>query len=84
MPYELDRIFEALENCTIFISIGSSGLVEPAASFAIWAGSNIEPRRVRRYYVGAERPANSAFFDECFIGKAGELLPRMFKDLMVS
>lgn len=78
MPYELDGIFGALENCNVFVTIGSSGLVEPAASFAVWAGRSVKPQRVRRYYVGAERPANSVYFDECFIGKAGELLPELF------
>lgn len=84
MPYELDAIFEALENCTVFVTIGSSGVVEPAASFAVWAGRKVKPRRVRRYYIGAERPANSLYFDECFIGKAGEVLPGLFGGLVAS
>lgn len=32
-PYELDKIFLALDQCTIFMAIGTSGVVEPAASF---------------------------------------------------
>lgn len=78
VPYELDDIFEALENCTVFVTIGSSGMVEPAASFAVWAGRKARPRKVRRYYVGAEIPANSGYFDQCFIGRAGGLLPTLF------
>jgi NAD-dependent protein deacetylase/lipoamidase len=33
MPFDLDRIFRALDECTVFIAIGTSGVVEPAASF---------------------------------------------------
>src|ERR1700739_3894604 len=32
-PYEMNRIFQALTHCTIFAAIGTSGVVEPAASF---------------------------------------------------
>jgi len=28
--------------------------------------------------VGPEAPANYSSFDECFLGKAGELLPGLF------
>ena len=33
IPFELDKIFLALDQCTIFMAIGTSGMVEPAASF---------------------------------------------------
>ena len=72
-PYELDRIFAALGRCTLFIAIGTSGTVEPAASFASHAKT-----RGKTIYVGPEPPANQSLFDECFLGKAGELLPAVF------
>ena len=31
VPFELDRIFHALEQCTMFMAVGTSGLVEPAS-----------------------------------------------------
>ncbi len=34
MPYHLDAIYERLDDCDIFISIGTSGNVYPAAGFA--------------------------------------------------
>jgi NAD-dependent SIR2 family protein deacetylase len=34
VPFELDRIYRALDQCTLFMAIGTSGVVEPAASFA--------------------------------------------------
>lgn len=81
MPYELDNIFEKLENCTVFVTVGSSGTVEPAASFPIWAGQQTHSGRARCFYVGAEEPANALYFDECFIRKAGEALPMLFRVL---
>jgi NAD-dependent deacetylase len=78
MPYRLDEVFAALERCNVFITVGSSGLVEPAASFILWAGKKAR-KRARRFYVGAEEPANSVFFDRRFIGKAGELLPELLR-----
>ena len=32
---------------------------------------------MRTIYVGPEEPANAATFTECYLGKAGELLPRL-------
>lgn len=78
LPLELDEVFAELDRCTVFITVGSSGTVEPAASFPLWAGQKSGRGAARRYYVGAEPPANRAYFDEVFIGKAGELLPRLF------
>jgi len=73
VPFGLDRIFRALDECTIFMAVGTSGAVEPAASFVAHAGD-----RARTIYVGAEQPVNSFAFTECHLGKAGEVLPDMF------
>ncbi len=73
-PYHVDQIYRALNECTLFVAVGTSGVVEPAASFAAHARS-----RGRTYYVGPEEPANKFAFTECFLGKAGELLPNLFR-----
>jgi len=70
VPFELDRIFCALDECTIFMAVGTSGVVEPAASFVAHVRG-----RTRTIYVGQEEPANASSFTECHIGKAGEILP---------
>jgi NAD-dependent deacetylase len=72
-PFHLDRIFEALRDCTVFLAIGTSGTVEPAASFVSHVTS-----QARSFYVGLEAPANSSIFDDCFLGKSGEVLPELF------
>jgi len=77
MPFEMERIGAALEHCTVFIAVGTSGVVEPAASLVRYArarGGN-----VRTGYVGPEEPANRVFFDEVFLGPSGEVLPKLFE-----
>jgi NAD-dependent deacetylase len=73
VPFELDRIFAALDGCTLFAAIGTSGVVEPAAGFVAHVRG-----QARTYYVGPELPANASAFDECFQGAAGEILPSLF------
>lgn len=70
MPFELDRIFAALDECTVFMAVGTSGMVEPAASFVGHVAG-----RARTIYVGPEEPANASSFTECHLGKAGAVLP---------
>lgn len=70
VPFELDRVFGALQACTLFIAVGTSGVVEPAASFVVHVAG-----RARTIYVGPEEPANASSFTECHLGKAGEVLP---------
>lgn len=73
-PYEMERIFAALEDCTLLIAIGTSGVVEPAASFVRQVSG-----RARTVYVGPEEPANRHSFSEVCIGKSGEILPTLFE-----
>lgn len=72
VPFELDRIFRVLDECTIFMAVGTSGVVEPAASFVAHVNG-----RARTIYVGAEEPANVSSFTEYHLGKAGEILPKL-------
>lgn len=75
-PFGLERIFRELERATIFLAVGTSGVVEPAASFVRFARR--QGGRVRTFYVGPEEPANAASFDEVFQGPSGEVLPKLF------
>jgi NAD-dependent deacetylase len=80
VPYHVDEIFRALNECTVYIAIGTSGVVEPAASFVAHAHGPDRPGqgRARTFYVGPEEPANRFAFTQSFLGKAGELLPSLF------
>jgi len=73
VPYGLDEIFTALDRCTIFVAVGTSGVVEPAAGFVAQVAG-----RAQAYYVGPELPVNVAAFDESFQQKAAAILPQLF------
>ncbi len=74
VPFHMERIFDALDGCTVFVAIGTSGVVEPAASFVAQVRG-----RARTVYIGPEEPGNRSAFDEHFPGKSGELLPTLFQ-----
>ncbi|MEO1038932.1 MAG: NAD-dependent deacylase [Pseudomonadota bacterium] len=71
MPLELDRVYAALEVCDLFVAIGTSGTVYPAAGFVE------EARRVGAWTVelSLEPGAVSALFDERVYGPATEIVP---------
>jgi NAD-dependent protein deacetylase/lipoamidase len=77
VPFEMERILRALEGSTLYMAIGTSGVVEPAASFVAHAQG-----RARCIYVGPEAPANRLAFDQVFLGAASEVLPRLFLTLI--
>ena len=80
VPFGMDRIFEELNECDLFVTVGSSGAVYPAAGFVSHLRHNPSSRGnfARCVYIGLERPENTHSFDECRLGKAGELLPDLF------
>ncbi len=81
-PFEMERIYAALQRSTVFMAVGTSGVVYPAAAFVQHARA-ANPG-VRAIYVGPEPPANSIFFDEAFLGPSGELLPQLFAEAAFS
>ena len=75
VPLHLDEIARALDRCDVFVTIGSSGIVYPAAGFV----RQVRRRAgVRAIYVGPEEPENAGAFDECRLGKAGDVVPELF------
>ena len=75
VPFELDRIADALARADLFVTIGSSGAVYPAAGFVARVR---QLGRARTVYVGPERPDNASSFDEIRLGKAGDVVPSLF------
>ncbi len=75
MPFEMERIMRILNQCDVFITIGSSGVVYPAAQFVARAKSR---SGVRAVYVGPEEPDNAHSFDECRLGTAVQVVPNLF------
>ncbi len=81
VPFEMDRIARELDRCDLFVTVGSSGAVYPAAGFvsAIRARALRAGPPVKTVYVGPEEPDNAEMFDECRLGKAGEVVPGLFR-----
>ena len=73
-PYQLDRIYGALESCEAFLAIGTSGSVEPVASFVTLLKQ--KPRPAKTIFLGLTEPANARYFDEIHLGPAAEVVPR--------
>jgi NAD-dependent deacetylase len=61
----------AAQRCDLFLSVGTSALVYPAASLPVAA------KQAGAYTVeiNVERTEQSGMFDETLLGKAGEILP---------
>jgi NAD-dependent deacetylase len=78
MPYEMERIYEALESADLFVSIGTSGAVYPAAGFvqtAAHAGA-------RTLELNLEPSAGSSLFEESRMGPASLLVPDLVRELL--
>lgn len=64
----------ALRNCDVFIAVGTSGVVYPAAAFvreADFAGA-------KTYFVNVDAPSPpNPYFDEIVVGRAEEVLPEL-------
>ena len=80
MPYEMERIEAALRRADLFVSVGTSGAVYPAAGF-------VQTAR----YVGAatlemnlEPSLGSSYFAETRIGAAGVLVPEWVAGMLES
>ena len=78
IPYRMDEIEDALRKADLFVSIGTSGAVYPAAGFvqiARYCGA-------RTLEMNLEPSQGSLFFDESRIGKAGELVPLWVEEMV--
>jgi NAD-dependent deacetylase len=81
-PYHLNHIYAALEVCDTFIAIGTSGSVQPVASFVTMLKQRPQPART--IFLGLTEPANARHFDEVHLGPAAELVPAMVQSWMAS
>jgi NAD-dependent deacetylase len=78
MPYQMDRIFAALSRADLFVSIGTSGAVYPAAGFVQQAAGH----RARTLELNLERSQGSRWFDETRLGPASELVPKWVAEML--
>ena len=78
MPYRMDEIFGAIARADMFVSIGTSGAVYPAAGFVQEAGSH----GARTLELNLERSQGSNWFDETRLGPASELVPLWVDEIL--
>ena len=78
MPYDMERIDRALGDADLFVSIGTSGNVYPAAGFvqtARYCGA-------RTLEMNLEPSMGSIFFEESRTGPASALVPAWVDELL--
>lgn len=79
LPFHMEEIAEKLQACDLFISVGTSGNVYPAAGFV----SNVqETGKAHTIEVNLEPSEGASLFAERRQGKAGELLPNLVQELL--
>ena len=79
MPLDMERICEALDGCGLFVSIGTSGAVYPAAGFVRQVRGS-----ARTVELNLEPSEGADSFDEAIYGPAATVVPRFVEDLLVS
>lgn len=80
MPYRMDEIHAALRGADLFVSIGTSGAVYPAAGF-VRAARDLGARTLE---LNLERSQGSAWFEETRLGPASELVPAWVEQLLAA
>ncbi|WP_139979348.1 NAD-dependent deacylase [Nocardioides litoris] len=78
VPYGMDEILVHLQRADLFVSIGTSGAVYPAAGFVTFAARH-GARTLELNLVPSE---GSAFFDEARHGPAGVLVPAWVDEVL--
>lgn len=77
MPLYLDEIYDALSRCDLFVAIGTSGVVYPAAGFV----QDTRPT-CRRVEINLEPSQVGSLFEESVQGPATQTVPKFFSELM--
>ncbi|GAB5457411.1 MAG: NAD-dependent deacylase [Henriciella sp.] len=71
IPYHMDEIYQALQLADLFVSIGTSGSVYPAAGFV----QEAKALGISTLELNLEPSDNAYIFDEAIHGPAGEVVP---------
>lgn len=78
MPYHMERIQNALADADLFLSIGTSGHVYPAAGFVAQAAS----AGAHTVELNLEPSEGVSSFDQAVHGPATEVVPAFVRDLL--
>ncbi len=77
MPLQMDDIYSLLADCDLFVSIGTSGNVYPAAGFVQIAND----AGAHTVELNLEPSQGATLFKEKIYGKASEIVPAFLKGL---
>ena len=80
MPYQMSRIDDALRRADLFVSIGTSGAVYPAAGYVRTA----RQLGAATLELNLERSQGSRWFGETRLGAASELVPAWVDEILAS
>lgn len=80
MPYFLDEIEDVLQRASLFVAIGTSGAVYPAAGFV---------QQAKRYgaqtlLLNKDEPDNQSWFDDVRTGSASDIVAQWVDELLLS
>ncbi len=78
MPYRMGEIYAALREADLFVSIGTSGAVYPAAGFV----RDARELGVQTLELNLERSQGSAWFHETRLGPASEVVPAWVEEMV--
>ena len=78
MPYRMDEIFAALREADLFVSIGTSGAVYPAAGFVQQA----RECGAEALELNLERSQGSGWFHESRLGPASAIVPEWVEEML--
>ena len=81
MPLEMDRIYEELDRCALFMSIGTSGNVYPAAGFVQHVRMYTQAHSVE---LNLEPSTGASIFVDKIYGPATEVVPSYVDKLLTS
>jgi NAD-dependent deacetylase len=78
MPLQMDRIYTALSACGLFLSIGTSGTVYPAAGFVGEARTHGVPT----VELNMEPSDGASLFDRAVHGPATAVVPAFVDEIL--
>ena len=78
MPYQMGRIYRAIEACDLFVSIGTSGAVYPAAGFV----QEARAAGARTLELNLEPSEGSRLFHETRLGAASVVVPAWVEEVL--
>ncbi|NHO31099.1 NAD-dependent deacylase [Acetobacter fallax] len=77
LPLHMERIQRALERCEVFVAIGTSATVYPAAGFVDEVSG-----QARTVELNLVPSGNAGLFDEVSYGEATTIVPRFVRDYL--